>query len=76
MSDSQVTPRQAVLALMKGAVPERADVIDSLWVKYDSEVVLADDGKHITLNANKNRIMFDAKTIDVLWLARPCGRNP
>ena len=61
MTDGEVTPKQAVVALMKGTVPERADAIDSLWSKYDPDVVLIDDRKHITLNADKDRITFDAK---------------
>ncbi|MCW8087713.1 phage exclusion protein Lit family protein [Sabulicella glaciei] len=68
MSEGQVTPRQAVIALMKGAVPERADDIDSLWARYDPDVVLSDDSRHITLNACKERITVSAKTMDVFWL--------
>jgi hypothetical protein len=57
-----------VIALMKGAVPERAAEIDALWKKYHPDVVQAAASKRITLNANKDRIKFDAKTMKVFWL--------
>lgn len=53
---------------MKGATPERSDEIDALWVKYHPEVVVADDGPGITLDATKERIKFNPKTMDVFWL--------
>lgn len=37
------SPREAVIGLMKGAVPESADAIDSLWDTYNPDVVLVDD---------------------------------
>ena len=51
MINVRVAPKQAVVALMKGTVPERADVIDLLWNHYNPDVVVIDDRKHITLNA-------------------------
>ncbi len=63
-----VSPKQAVINLMRGTVPERVPEIDSLWASYDPEVVLVANAKHVTLNATKVRIEFDAKTIDVFWL--------
>lgn len=53
---------------MIGCVPERKDKILSLWNKYDPEVILVDDAKRVTLNATKDRIKLDAKTMDVFWL--------
>lgn len=62
------SPEEIVAALMTGAVPERRDEIRALWKRYHPEVIVAQDAKHITLNATKNRIKFDAKTMDVFWL--------
>jgi Peptidase U49 len=53
---------------MEWAVPERLSELRQLWSEYNPHVVLVKDAKRITLNANKERISFDAKTIDVFWL--------
>ncbi len=68
MTDDAATPRDTVIALMEGTVPERKDEIASLWKKYNPDVVLVADAKHVTLNADKDRIQFDVKTMDVFWL--------
>ncbi|MEX0916171.1 MAG: phage exclusion protein Lit family protein [Wenzhouxiangellaceae bacterium] len=62
------SPKEIVIADMVGAVPERREDIQALWSQYDPKVVLVQDGKHITLDATKNRIKFDAKSWDVFWL--------
>jgi hypothetical protein len=62
------SPEDIIKALMKGATPERSDEIDALWVKYHPKVVVADDGPGITLDATKDRIKFNPKTMDVFWL--------
>lgn len=62
------SPREIVISLMKGAVPERREEITTIWEQYSPEVVMVQDAKHITLNANKERINFDAKTMEVFWL--------
>lgn len=62
------TPKRVVINHMKRIAPERVDEIDALWKKYNPNVVLVDDAKQITLNANKDRIECDAKTMDVFWL--------
>lgn len=66
--EETVSPREAVIALMKGAVPERIPEIDSLWRQYSPAVCVVQDAKRVTLNATKDRIAFDAKTKDVFWL--------
>lgn len=53
---------------MTGCAPEREDKILSLWRQYNPDVLIKDDAKHITLNADRERIAFDAKTMDVFWL--------
>jgi hypothetical protein len=63
-----VSPKQAVIFLMKGAAPERTDELDRLWTRYKPAVVLVDDAKRITMKADKDHIEFDAKTMDVFWL--------
>ncbi|MCA0422865.1 MAG: peptidase U49, Lit peptidase [Proteobacteria bacterium] len=62
------SPEDIIKALMKGATPERSDEIDTLWVKYHPKVVVADDGPGITLDATKERIKFNPKTMEVFWL--------
>jgi hypothetical protein len=68
MADQTVSPKQAVIAVMNGAAPERTDDIAQLWQDYDVPVVLIEHGGRITLNADKNRIAFDPKTMEVFWL--------
>lgn len=62
------SPKEIVIAHMADAAPERREEIQALWSQYDPKVVLVQDGKDITLNATKDRIKFDAKTMDVFWL--------
>lgn len=68
MPDSDTSPKEAIIALMKGAVPEREADISALWARYNPDVVLTHNSGHITLNANKDRIELDNKTMEVLWL--------
>lgn len=66
MSDG--SPQDAVIALMAGTVPERSDEIAGLWLTYHPAVFLVEDRAGITLDATKDRITFDAKTMDLFWL--------
>jgi Peptidase U49 len=68
LMNDNVSPKDAVIFLMNGAVPERKDEIASLWARYPADVILMPDAKRVTLNANRDRIAFDAKTMDVFWL--------
>lgn len=68
MCAAQNSPKIIVTRFMEWAVPERLSELRQLWSNYDPDVVLVKDAKHVTLNANKDRIAFDAKTIDVFWL--------
>ncbi len=65
---AEVSPKDAVIALMEGAVPERVLDLRALWKQYDPAVVLMMDARRITMNADRNRIAFDAKTKDVFWM--------
>ena len=67
-NDERDTPKRAVIALMRGAVPEREEELMALWARYNPDVVLVADARRVTLNATKDRIAFDAKTMDVFWL--------
>lgn len=62
------SPEEIVAALMEAAVPERRDEIRALWKRYHPEVIVAKNAKRITLNATKDRIKFDTKTMEVFWL--------
>lgn len=68
MREKQPNAKQIVRALMKAAVPERSRELDELWEKYSPDVEVAKDTYGITMNANKHRIQFDNKTMNVLWL--------
>ncbi len=68
MTQTVFTPEQVVISLMKGGVPERIAQLDTLWARYAPAVVLVDDTRRVTLKADKDRIEFDAKTMDVFWL--------
>ncbi|MGV0821161.1 phage exclusion protein Lit family protein [Martelella sp. AMO21009] len=60
--------RTIILHLLRGAVPERADEISSLWSQYGHAVDVAPSAKGVTMNADSTRIQFDTKTIDFFWL--------
>ena len=60
--------RTIVLHLLRGAVPERADKISSLWKQYGHAVEVAASTTGVTMNADDQRIRFDTKTIDFFWL--------
>ncbi len=61
-------PEAIIQMLMKAAAPERAIEIDALWARYHPQVVVVEDSSGISLNANRERIAFDPKTMDVFWL--------
>lgn len=63
-----LSPKEVVISLMTRAVPERRDDITAMWKRYSPEVIVVQDAKRITLNATKERIKFDAKTMEVFWL--------
>lgn len=65
---SEPNDRAIVLHLLRGAVPERADEISSLWTKYAPAVEIAPNAVGTTMNANRHRIRFDTKTVDLFWL--------
>ncbi|GAB3681980.1 peptidase U49, Lit peptidase [Salinisphaera aquimarina] len=62
------SPEEIVAASMEAAVPERRDEIRALWRQYHPKVIVAKDAKRVTLNATKDRIKFDTKTMEVFWL--------
>lgn len=65
---TEPSDRAIVLNLLRGAVPERADEISSLWSQYGHAVEVAPSTKGVTMNADATRIQFDTKTIDLFWL--------
>lgn len=70
---NNISPKEILVSLMVGCVPEREDEIISLWEQYNPDVIFLDDSKQITLNATGKRIVLNAKTIDVFWLIGFCG---
>lgn len=65
---SEPFDRTIILNLLRGAVPERADEISSLWSQYGHAVEVTPSTKGVTMNADATRIQFDTKTIDFFWL--------
>lgn len=63
-----MSPEEVIRGLMKAAAPERAEEIDALWACYRPKVVIVENKSGITLNATKDRIEFDPKTMEVFWL--------
>lgn len=57
-----------VLHLLCGAVPERANEISGMWARYAPAVEVAPSAAGTTMNANRHRVRFDTKTIDLFWL--------
>lgn len=68
MSTAEILPEQIIRTLMKAAVPERAQEVDALWASYSPRVSVVEDKRGITLDATKDRIEFDPKTMEVFWL--------
>lgn len=64
----ETTPEEIIQTLMKSAAPERAEEIDVLWMRYHPKVSVVANRSGTKLDATKDRIEFDIKTMDVLWL--------
>ncbi len=67
-SEQSDIQRQIVLNLLCGAVPEQKDKIIQLWTLYGPAVEIAPDSPGAMMNADRNRIKFTLKTIDIYWL--------
>lgn len=65
---NEPTDQTIVLHLLRGAVPERADEISGLWTKYAPAIDVSPSAVGTKMNANRHRIRFDTKTIDLFWL--------
>jgi hypothetical protein len=63
-----MSPEEIIRMLMKAAVPERSEEVDSLWANYHPRVSIVENKSRITLDATKERIEFDPKTMEVFWL--------
>jgi hypothetical protein len=63
-----VTASHAVQSLLEGATPERIQEIRCLWKAYSPAVEIAADTAGFTINANRRRILFQLKALDVLWI--------
>ena len=61
------TNEDIVLSLLKKTVPERVDELTVIWNRF-SVCRSSARKKGITMNANKERIQLDNKTLRVVWL--------
>lgn len=69
IESATATPPEAIIQmLMKAAAPERATEIDALWARYQPQVIVVEDRSGILLDATRERIEFDPKTMGVFWL--------
>jgi hypothetical protein len=60
--------RTIILNVLKGTAPERKEEIEALWERYAPEVAIVPPRPGVVMNANKKRIEFDAKLIDIFWI--------
>jgi hypothetical protein len=60
--------RAVVVKLLAGAVPERDDEITALWEQYDPAVEVAPSRQGVTMEADKMKIRFDIKIVEIFWL--------
>jgi len=58
---------------MEGTVPNERTRSRPFGRNTNPDVVQLADAKHVTLNADKDRIQFDVKTMDVFWLMASAG---
>jgi hypothetical protein len=65
---TRISPSDAVRILLQAAVPERISEFNALWQTYSPAVEIAADTPGFTVNANKRRILFEQKALDVLWI--------
>lgn len=68
MMQNPPSPKEVLISHMTGTVPERNDEIVSLWGQYNPDVIIVENARRVTLNADKHRIAFDPKTMEVFWL--------
>lgn len=69
----EMSNEDVLMQHMIACAPEREDEIRTLWSEYHPEVILVENAKQVTLEACKDWIKFDAKTMDIFWLVGFCG---
>jgi len=67
IQNEEPIPAEYVQRLLRGSAPERLDDIKALWNKYQPQFCMADDGPGALLSTNKERVVFDLKTMAVYW---------
>lgn len=63
-----MSPEEIIQSLMEVATPERAGELCEMWARYHPKVVVVEDKSGITLDATKERIEFDPRTMEMFWL--------
>lgn len=66
--ETEFTPETAIKNLMIGAAPERRVEIDELWKRYAPTVQIATTRQGFTVEAEKQVIRFDQKSLQAVWL--------
>lgn len=64
---SIVEPTKLAFELIEGTAPERKDCLEAFWAKYSICFEEISDRKGIVLNADKNRVQFARKDLQVMW---------
>lgn len=68
MTTKYADQRDFVKTVLERAAPERKADIKSLWREYNPKIKVCDNADGVTLNATKERIAYDLKTLDIFWL--------
>ena len=63
-----VDPTEVVFNLIAKSAPERGEPLKAFWGKYSVCFERADDKTGIVLNADKDRVEFTCKDLQVMWL--------
>ncbi len=67
-TNRMTTPSDAVRILLEAAIPERVEEFRKLWKEYAPSIEIEADSSGFTINANKRRILYQQKALDVLWI--------
>jgi hypothetical protein len=60
--------RQYVERLLVATAPERVQEMLEIWDRYNPGFFIAVDGPGVLMQANKERVVFDQKTLAIYWL--------
>ncbi|WP_166415955.1 phage exclusion protein Lit family protein [Cochlodiniinecator piscidefendens] len=65
---SYATPTDIAKHLIIGSAPERCEELEDFWSQYEIYFEEINDRSGIILNANKDRVQYTRKDLQVVWL--------